>query len=139
MRRKTARKGIALVAVIGVLILLIAVLAVLVKLGLSERRQVVDEERRAAAGWLAESGLELAKTRLDLDAGYQGETWRLSAEERGGKDPGVVQIVVEPAPDRPSRRLVRVWADTPPDGPRRVRQSRIALIDLKTPSPGANP
>ncbi len=136
---RTPRRGIALVAVIAVLILLFAVFGLLVRLGLNERKQVRAEERRIAASWLAESGLELAKARLDLDPGYDGGTWRIAPEESGGTDAGLIRIRVETPPDQPSRRTVHVWADTPPDGAHRVRQSRVATIDLKNANPGEKP
>jgi hypothetical protein len=104
----------------------------LVHLAMGQRSRVRAEAHRLQCSWLAESALDRAAWRLAADPKYPGETWNLPAETFGGSDPAVVIIQVEPIPEQPMRRLVRVRADYP-DHPRdRVRLSKQAVVELQS-------
>jgi hypothetical protein len=122
----------ALLGVAGLSVLALVLMAVLA-LALRERRQVQSEERRVQAAWLAESGLERARARLENDPAYAGETWALSSADLPGGG-GRVEIVVEPVVNDPARRSVRVRADFPDTGTSRARESRRFLIRLPSPT-----
>jgi hypothetical protein len=110
------------------LVLIVMTLGSLLKRARDSWRVTRAEERQIQADWLAESGLDRAAARLAAEAEYRGETWSIPAEELGGHEPAVVDIRVEPIPDRPGLRRVRVRADYPPDAPRRARRSKTANI-----------
>ena len=87
-------------------------------------------ERQAQAEWLAESGLARASARLSAERSYTGETWKLPAEAFGGRDEGVVRVVVSAVKGHPSRRAIRVEADYPASDEHRNRQSRSQTVEL---------
>jgi hypothetical protein len=95
-----------------------------------ERRQLRGQEDRLQADWLAESGLERAAARLAADESYAGETWRIAADELGGRAAGEVVIRVESLADHPRGRLVHVQADFPAGAEHRARRSKQTPVDL---------
>ena len=100
----------------------------LVRLAMGQRVRVEAESRRLQCVWLAESALDRAAWRLAADPKYPGETWKVAADALGGTDPAVVLIQVEPLPEQPMRRLVRVRADYPDHPIDRVRLSKQAVV-----------
>jgi hypothetical protein len=124
------RRGIVAVAVIVCLLALTMICGALLRIGLTERRLIEDEERRLQAEWLVESGLERAVARLSASGEYVGETWELSASELNGPAPGVVRIVVATPAAQPARRRVRVEADYPARSQHSVRQSKDQMVEL---------
>jgi Tfp pilus assembly protein PilX len=131
MRRKRAdRRGLTLVAALVCLIVASLICASLLRLAHSERSQVRSLERQTQAEWLAESGLDRAVTRLQLDRSYTGETWTFAPEAFGGRDSGVVRIGVSSG-NSSSARTIRVEADYPAGDDARARQSRTLIVDLR--------
>ncbi len=128
------RRGLVSVAVLIGLIIIGIICAGLLKVALARRAEVGSEERRLQAGWLVESGLDRASARLAASADYTGETWEVPAEELGGRAPGTVAIAVEPVPEHPERRKVKVRADYPAGSDRRSRQSREIEMSINPPS-----
>lgn len=136
--RPHRRRGVALALALACLVLIVLVLGGLLRRVAEARLIVRAEERRLQADWLADSGLARASARLAVDPSYAGETWNVPAATLGGAEPAVVAITVEPEPDAPDRRRVRVQADYPPDPPRRARRSRTTTITIaadRTPAP----
>jgi len=107
---------------------------VLLKLALSEQRQVRMQEWRLQAEWLAESGIERAAARLADSADYTGETWEVSPEKLGDGFAGVVTIEVERVGAQPNLRQVRVRSDYLRDGVRSARHSKEIQVEIKQPS-----
>lgn len=124
------RRGAILVVVIVCVMVALALLSSIVKLAAVGRHTFDRQLWEAQASWLAESGLERAAWRLAADPDYTGETWTVPAEELAASDAAVVEIQVEPIPERPGRRLVRVRADYPDHPEHRARQSRQAVVQL---------
>jgi Tfp pilus assembly protein PilV len=125
------RRGAALLVVIVVLAVASAVIVSVVKLAAAQRQQLRTAQWRMQAGWLAESALDRAAARLAADAAYQGETWRVPAEELDHAA-AAVTIHVEAVAGQPGRRLVRVQADYPDDPHGRARQGREAIVLLRS-------
>ena len=127
-------RGLALIVVMVCLAVFATLCGVLVKLALSERRQVRMQEWRHQAEWLAESGIERAAARLADSEDYTGETWEVSPEQLGQGTTGVVTIEVERVDAQPNLRQVRVRADYLRDGVRSARQSKETQVQIKEPS-----
>jgi type II secretory pathway pseudopilin PulG len=150
---RSRSRGLTVVAVLVCLVVITLVSSAVLKTVVAQREFARGRERRLQAEWLVESGLERVRARLDLDRDYTGETWALSTRdlglpEEGRSDPAaenaagaaaVVSIAVERVPGDALRRQVRVQADYPRDAPRRARQSRQMLIDLKPKKAGVAP
>jgi hypothetical protein len=140
------RRGLTAVAVLVCLVVIAIISGALFKIGLAQRAQVRDQERRVQAEWLAQSGLERALARLAEKSDYAGESWEIPAteigrEEKGGEKPSraaVVLIQVERAGSASGRRRVKVQADYPPDPPGRVRRSMQVEVELSTLKTGAS-
>jgi hypothetical protein len=124
------RHGAILVAVIVCLMIASALLVSTLGVAVSQTRATQLQLWRLQAEWLAQSGLGRAAARLQTDANYQGETWRLPAEEFGGSDAAVVRIEVATVPDEPGRRQVRVEADYPDDPQHRARHNAETVVKL---------
>jgi hypothetical protein len=122
------RRGSITVVVLVCLVVIILICGALLRVSLAERKLVRSEEDRLQAEWLVEAGLERGAARLTDNASYTGESWKLSAEDLGGPDPGLVTIVVETSPEQPGQRALSVRAEYPAGSSRAVRQSkRLAL------------
>ena len=133
-KRRRSPPGIVLVAVLVALTVASVVFGSLLAAGTQQRRYLRQQQTRLQATVLAESGVERAAARLVSDAEYAGETWRVPAEEIGGKHAGRVEILVEDLPDQPQRRRVRVVARYPElEQPQSMRHSLEAEIRI---SPG---
>ena len=124
------RRGLTSVAMLLALFIVALICAVLLKVSLARRAEVGREERRLQAEWLAESGLGRASARLAGSSAYLGETWDITAEDLGGRGTGVVVIQVEPIPDRPTTRRVRVQADYPSGSSLRTRKTKELLMEI---------
>jgi hypothetical protein len=124
------RRGALMIVVLVCLMVLVMLVGALLRRSMFERNQVRDEERRAQAEWLAESGVSLAAARLALDSSYRGETWDVAAQACGGHWPARVSIAVENVKDQPDRRSVKVRADYPVEQPLRARHSKQVVIYL---------
>jgi hypothetical protein len=146
-RRRNRSRGMTVVAVLICLIVVTLLGGALVKVVLAERKLVRAQEHRLQADWLAESGAERALARLEIDAGYRGETWSITARElvlsesapliepEGKNVPALAQvtIAVEPVPGdgNANRRRIRVTAEYPRDPTTRFRSTKHLLHDLE--------
>jgi type II secretory pathway pseudopilin PulG len=131
---RAGRKGLVSVAVLIGLIIIGLICAGLLKVALSRRAEVALEERRVQAGWLAESGLDRASSRLATSGEYSGETWEIPAEDLGGRGPAKVLIEIQAMADRADHRKVRVQADYPSGSSLRSRQTREIIVKITPPS-----
>ena len=103
-------------------------LFVVCMLGFSVLQSLIDRSRaqrvrswQVQSEWLAESAFDRAIARRQLDAGYRGEVWRVSAEEIGGQWEGQVDIEIEAGE-------IRVTARFPLHGSPAVRTSRTMKV-----------
>ena len=123
------RGSITVVVLVCLVVITLICSARLLRVSLAERKVVRSEEDRLQAEWLVQAGLERGAARLKADAGYTGETWKLSAEDLGGPDPGLVTIVVETSEGHDDQRALSARADYPAGSSHAVRQSKHCLRD----------
>ncbi|WP_165227424.1 hypothetical protein [Aquisphaera insulae] len=142
---RSARRGMAAVAVLVCLVVLTMISGALLRLGVVRRDGLLVHEREAQSQWLAQAGLERGLARLASNASYAGETWTLSradlglggtAREGRADDPAAV-IVIKVEQDGASRHLV-IHADYPPEAPRRARSSLQVELEPGSVKTGAS-
>jgi type II secretory pathway pseudopilin PulG len=129
-RLRPRRRGLVSVVILIGLIIVGLICAGLLKVAIARRAEVLMEERRLQANWLAESALDRASARLADSEAYAGETWEIGPEELGGRGPGSVLIRVTSIPEHPDRRRVTVRADYPSDSSRRARRSLEVVLPV---------
>ena len=100
------------------------ILGTLLKTAVTHRRQMRTEEQRAQADWLAESAIERAVHRLETDANYQGETWKVPAADLNGRDSGRVRITVRKSSDGLGKHILSVEAVYPVGTPRQIKRTK---------------
>jgi len=124
-----SRRGtIAVIAMIAILITISIGLG-LVQTALQSRRQALQWQRQKQAQWLAEAGIERAAAQLADSADYRGETWKLTADELGGRFDGEVRIELEPAGDNGGNNYqLTVVADYPAESEQRIRSRKTITI-----------
>ncbi len=145
------RRGLTVVAVLICVVVLSLVGAALLKLGLARRQLSRDFEHRLQAEWLLESGLSRALAKIAALRDYKGETWSLDPADLGlpeqarpesgnakGRTAAAIVTISVKQPET-NRRLVRVQADYPPEGPKHLRCSQEFSIDLEPAIRGATP
>ncbi len=91
-------------------------------------RQLGYEQMRLQAEWLADSGLSRAASRLALEPGYAGETWKIDPAQLGGFDVGTVVIRIQKDETGAEQRTVIVEAVYPAEGPYQARLTREAMV-----------
>jgi hypothetical protein len=125
-------QGTVLVAALVALVIVMAMLGVMLQSSLRNRRQLHAERDRRQCELLLQAGVERAAYRLANDAEYQGETWRLAADEITNQGEGEVVITASPMSDEESWR-VHVVAEFPLGSERSIRRSRTCQIIPETP------
>ncbi len=131
-RGNNRRRGLVLLFVLAVIAVATVRMVTLARTMVSAREELQTQSWQLQAGWLARSGLQRAAARLKQRPDYAGETWKVSADEIGGRDGAVVRIDVAPLADQPGRRRVRVVADYPDSPQHRARESREAIVPAGT-------
>jgi len=126
------RRGVALLIVMICLLLVTMIGGVLLKLSVTQYRQVRRYEQRVQAEWLARSGLGRARVRLQADPGYAGETWTVTEQTLPGGSRAVVRIAVRRLDEDPDARLVTATADCPDDPIHRARVVLTRSVPTKT-------
>ncbi len=127
---RISRRGAVMVAVLACLAVAGIVYAAMLQSVTTERQALAARQDRLHAVWLADSGTARAAAQLALAADYKGETWKLSADQLRLPDGAAVTIEIEPVPEKPSQRLVRVRAEYGPEGEPRARHTQETLLEL---------
>lgn len=128
---KGNRRGVVLGAVLVSLTIAAILFISLLGLAAAQQRQLRKQQIDLQATWLMEAGMERATARLGQDSNYTGETWRVSAQQIGGRDAGVVLCVVKRNGDSPHLCSVTVTADYPEQDRHRIRKSKTFEIGLQ--------
>jgi type II secretory pathway component PulK len=126
-RKRRKQRGLVLLFVLVVVALATVRMVALARTMVSARQELQLEGWQLQAGWLAEAGLQRAAARLHDQPDYAGETWKVSADELGGRDGAVVRIDVQRLVES-GRRQVRVVADYPESPQHRARESREVMV-----------
>lgn len=121
------RGAIAVVVMIAILITFSIGLG-MVRTALQSREQALRWQKQTQARWLVEAGIERAAARLRNSADYRGETWKLSAEELGGRRNGEVRIELEASGEDDHLHRLTVVADYPAKTEKRIRSRKVIAI-----------
>jgi Tfp pilus assembly protein PilX len=133
-RKSGSPRGGAVLIVALICLLLVTVLAAsLTRTVLLQREQVLRDEWRLQAAWLAEAGIDRAAARLSDAADYEGEEWRPELRD-AGSPLGRVRITVarEEADGGISLARINVTADVPADTTDRARVQRTTTVRTPT-------
>jgi Tfp pilus assembly protein PilX len=95
LRARSRQRGITLILVMACLFVVAIVGMSLLRNAELQHRQIRQQYFRMQALWLAEAGTQRAAEQLRRQPEYDGETWKVSAAELGGKFAGVVTIRLE--------------------------------------------
>ena len=128
-KERNRRRGVVLLFVLAVIAMATVRMVAMVRTMVSAREELQTQSWQLQAGWLARSGFQRAVARLKERPDYAGETWKISADEIGGRDGAVVRSVVQPRADGTGRRRVRVVADYPDSSQHRARESQVGWVD----------
>ena len=127
-----ARRGTVMLVAMVCLTLSVGLLAGLLRLAATQHKQVRYELMRLQADWLAEAGIERAVHRLQNDADYAGETWKLGPDDLDQAAAGQVTIQVRTLPDNPGVRQVQVQAVYPLAAYRHASRTKQVLVKTFT-------
>lgn len=135
--RRPARRGLILAIVLVGLFVAVLMGAAIAQALIANRRYGRLADERQQALWLAESASQRALHKLATEAGYQGETWRLTPEMLTGRAAGVAVIQVETITEpRPGTRVL-VETTYPENSLHRTLHRRQLFVDRS--SPGDSP
>ena len=133
------RHGATLIVAMICLLLVSMLSAVLVRTALAQREQLERDAWQLQAEWLAQSGLERALAKLDMDAAYTGETWRPAGEDSAVI--GRVEILVAAATEGSGGRVLKLTVDVPDDPVNRAhigREINLPEVDSSINEPPAD-
>ena len=105
------RKGATLLLVVLCMVVLTTILAAMFRHLRISTRQIKQRARKTQATLLAESAIERAVYRMQIETDYRQETWTIPAAELGQRFGGTVDIAVGEAKD--GQQLVSVTAAYP--------------------------
>lgn len=124
------RRGMILALVLVAILVVTLLGAALANAFLAQRQLARHNEQNQQAFWLAESALHRAAHRLATEAGYEGETWEVSAEQLRKSHGGIAIVRIETLPaSQPGRRIV-VEASFPRDTESPSTQHRELLVTI---------
>jgi type II secretory pathway component PulK len=118
------RRGAVLLIVLICVMLVTMIGASLLKLALTQRRQIQREQMRSQAAWLADSAVDRAAAQLRRDATYSGETWTPQV----GSDSGSAEIRIE---NDQNHRIASITVDFPANTVHRARVRTQAVIQIE--------
>lgn len=123
------RRGGAVLVVALICLLLVTVLAAsLTRTVLLQREQVIRDEWRLQAEWLADAGIDRAVARRNADPEYAGEEWRPEWNDSGPLGDVRITLAGEESVDGELTVRISVTADVPPDTTDRARVQRTLEI-----------
>lgn len=122
----------------AVLVMVLVCLLVVSTMSISLARTIVNHHRQSKrhqfklqAMWLAEAAVDRAVAQIRKTPDYQGESWKVGADELDGRHAGVATIHVERLDDASESIAVRVEADFPSEPTNRARISKQVTIKLR--------
>ncbi len=129
-RRRTRRKGLALVAVLVFAVVILMLLTAMTKALTRDQRQVRGAQNRLQASWLAESAVQRTVSSLKESPDYEGESWDVPADKFGNEDGASVVIQVEQGDESSTSRTVLIEARFPSQSIQSVLVVREFVIEL---------
>lgn len=136
LRSKGSRRAAAMATALVVLLIVGMVSGMTLQAILRSHRQVREEEQRVQAELLADSAMSRAAAMLRSDAGWSGETWKVSlADPEEPATSGIAVIRVEKG-TAASRRQIFVTAIYPDDP--EIRAQAVRELTYSILQPGEN-
>ncbi|MFG0334801.1 MAG: hypothetical protein ACF8TS_15710 [Maioricimonas sp. JB049] len=128
---ESPRRGAALIVAVICLLFAGALSLSVVRLVVTQQRQLEREEWATQAALLAEGGIARAIEQLNLSRTYEGETWQPDVPGENAH-PARVELTVEHLDDEPLGPRIRVEAvaDYPDAAEQRTRIRRSVIIPV---------
>lgn len=101
----------------------------LMKNTLDQQRQMLTHRQEIQADWLAAAGIDRALAKLKQSPDYNGETWRVPADELSDTAAAEVVIQIEDS-NLFNQRKITAQANYPLDTPHRARKTHAKTIIL---------
>jgi type II secretory pathway component PulK len=131
-RGRAHRRGSILIVAIVCLAVVMALVGGMLLSALRSTRQLRTERDLRQCQLLLAAGIARAESQLAATANYQGETWRLSADQINSTAAGEVTIQV--ATDAASKqRELQVVAEYPLGDETSVRRSQTIIVPITRP------
>ena len=124
---RSSRRGAVLILVMVCMLIITMLLASLLKSALMQRRQLIREQYRVQAEWLAESALERAAQQRLENPQYQGEVWEISAEDLGTRYKATAEIELK-REAKTDRLSIQARVQYPEDSTYRMTRTRKILL-----------
>lgn len=140
MRRTTPsttihpRRGALLIFAMVALLVTSMIGAALLRNSVMSLQQIRREQLRLQAGLLAESGCQRAISKLQTEADYKSEVWKIPAEELAANSAATVTITVSEEPDPDVGRTVTAVAEYPDNSASQFRVTKKLTLRLRTSS-----
>jgi type II secretory pathway component PulK len=131
---KPSRQGALLIAALACMAVVIAIIGVLFSSSLRTRRQLHAERDLRQVELLVDAGLRRAAAKLSADESYDGETWRIPADQLLHNGAAEVTITLaapegaEDSSDNGETVDVTISARYPLNVPRNVQRTRTFTI-----------
>ncbi|MCA9121828.1 MAG: general secretion pathway protein GspK [Planctomycetaceae bacterium] len=129
---KRTRRGVVLVAVLVALLVVMLISATIVRGLVVQHRLATAESTRAQAFWFAESAVQRARTQLEANPDYEGETWRVTIATGSGES-GEAVIRIKPVANESNWRTIVVEARYPDDPVAGSLEERSLVVQLDHP------
>lgn len=124
------RAGAILVVFVVLLLLASMTVGVLLQVTMQQRGAVKSASLQTQAEWILQSAANRAAVKLRQDANWNGETWKLTAEELQQTNDASAVIDISKDANKPSRRQAQITVLYPAEDAQRVRLQREYVIDL---------
>jgi type II secretory pathway component PulK len=123
------RRGVVVVAAVVAFAIAATFLFYLLKNTLDQQRQMLTHRQEIQADWLAAAGIDRALAKLKQSPDYNGETWRVPADELSDTAAAEVVIQIEDS-NLFNQRKITAQANYPLDTPHRARKTLAKTITL---------
>lgn len=124
------RRGTIILIPMICLVLSLAIIGELLQQTSIELKQLKKGQYHLQSNWLADAAAQRAVEKLIHQQNYAGETWKLPAEEIGGKFPGEVIIEIKRTTSNSQSLTIRTLASYPANAVERVRVIREWPIEI---------
>lgn len=133
VRQRASRRGAVLIVALCAIAIASALLVVWARATVRDHQRQRAEFRGIQTDWLVESGVDRAAFRLSQQPEYEGEEWRIAADQLDGAHEALITIRVEPSDEEPTQRQITVRADYPTDPALRQRRTKQITVPIHSP------
>lgn len=128
------RRGALLVFAMIALLVTSMIGAALLRNSMMSLQQIRREQLHLQAGLLAEAGCQRAVFKLQSDAGYTSEVWKVPAEELAANSTATITVTISDESDTEVGRTITAVAVYPDNSPSQFRVTKKLTLHPRTSS-----